>query len=444
MSVLTLGHSAAPAAPGARLTAGPRSGPQSLDDYLARGGYRPTGDPDALLAEVARAGVRGRGGAAFPFARKALTVRSGPAAPVVLANGEEGEPCSVKDRWLLRHRPHLVLDGIRLAAAMVGAQQAYVYLSDPQAGAAVAAAVAQSAGQGWAELEVRVHQVEPAYVAGEETAAVRAIGGGPALPTDKPPRPFEAGIDGRPTLVSNVETLACLPLVQRLGAAGFGAVGTADSPGTFLLTLTGDRTPTGLYELPYGITLRALADRLDHDFTGVAAVLMGGYFGGLLGPRALDLPLEYGALAATGSGLGCAAVALVDESRCPVEVAAAVAGYFARNTAGQCGSCFNGSAAMAAVIEGLTEHRAEAQDVERLAGWSRSLRRRGACGGLDGAANLAGSLLREFGGPVTQHLRGPCARCADRPSADRPGTDAAPYRAVEPAEPVAAGARRNG
>ncbi len=158
---------------------------------------------------------------------------------VVVANGEEGEPASIKDRWLLRHRPHLILDGLRLAAAMVAADRAYVYVSDAESARSVEAALAELGPDVLGGIAVEVHTVEPGYVAGEETAAVRALNGGPVKPTDKPPRPFQEGVGGLPTLVSNVETLANLPFVQRHGAAEFRSLGTSSSPGSFLVTVTG-------------------------------------------------------------------------------------------------------------------------------------------------------------------------------------------------------------
>lgn len=392
-----------------RLLVGSRR--ENVHDYLARGGYAPLHSPEALLAEIEAAGLRGRGGAAFPLARKIRAVRAGVAAPVLLANGEEGEPASVKDRWLMRNRPHLVLDGLRLAAATVGAQDAFLYVSDAASADSLEAALAEFPGEGWTEISVRVHRVGHAYVAGEETAAIRSINGGPALPSDKPPRPFEAGVAGRPTLVSNVETLANVPAVLRLGAAGYRDVGTEDSPGTFLMTL-GGTVHDGLYEVPFGATLGDVLQWLEIDAGGVRGALVGGYFAGVLGDRVLDLPLEYGAFSAAGSGLGCGAVAVIDAATCPVTVSAAVMAYFARVNAGQCGSCFNGTAAMAAVLAALRDHRAESADLDRLAGWATDLRGRGACGTLDGATNVAASLMREYPRLVAGHLAQACELCA--------------------------------
>jgi NADH:ubiquinone oxidoreductase subunit F (NADH-binding) len=401
---------------------------EGLAAYRAAGGYAPVHDAERLLDEVDDAAVRGRGGAAFPIATKIRTVRDGRGVPVAIANGEEGEPASVKDRWLLRTRPHLVLDGLRLAALLVGADEVHVYVSDPDAAQSVSRALGELTGAGVWDAEVTLTVVEPTYVAGEETAAVQAIGGGPALPTDKPPRPFEAGVKGRPTLVSNVETLANLPLVQRLGATGYRGLGTVASPGTFLLTLSGCAA-TGLYEVPFGVTLTEVLTWLGEDPAQVDGVLMGGYFSGVLGRHVLDVPLEYDAIKALHSGLGCGAVGLLAAGTCPVEVSAAVMAYFARENAGQCGSCFNGTAAMSAVLDALRDSRAEAEDVERLRAWSVRLRGRGACGTLDGATNVAAAVLREFPDAVATHLEETCPTCA---AADGQPVPRAPFAVAPP------------
>lgn len=174
-----------------------RSGAEDGAGYVAAGGYRGLPDPDEFLDEVERSGLLGRGGAAFPLAVKLRSVRAAAARrgrdAVVVANGEEGEPASIKDRWLLRNRPHLVLDGLRLAAAAVAATRAYVYVSDPAAARSVESALAEINTEPLGAPSISVFTVDAGYVAGEETAAVRAINGGPAKPTDKPPRPYQQG-----------------------------------------------------------------------------------------------------------------------------------------------------------------------------------------------------------------------------------------------------------
>jgi NADH:ubiquinone oxidoreductase subunit F (NADH-binding) len=395
----------------ARLLRVPDSGErEDHAEYTQSGGYRPLDDPDALLDEVGHSGLLGRGGAAFPLAVKLRTVRDTGRAgkqTVLLANGEEGEPASVKDKWLLRNRPHLVLDGVRLAARVVNADRAYVYVSDTQAVHAINTALDTAQLDG---VTVSVVTVDPGYVAGEETAAVRAVNGGPAKPTDKPPRPFEEGVHGLPTLVSNVETLANLPYVHRHGGEAYRSVGTAASTGTFLATVTGAGRPGVLYELPHGASFAELIALHGVSPDMVQGVLMGGYFAGLVNRSVLDATLDHETLRALGSALGCGAVSILTED-CPVAVAAAVMDYFDRENAGQCGSCFNGTAAMSAVTAALRDGVATEEDLARLERWSVVLRGRGACATLDAATNIAASLLKQYPELVASHLAGACDPC---------------------------------
>lgn len=393
-----------------------RQGAEDGATYTAEGGYRDLPDADEFLAEVQRSGLLGRGGAAFPLAVKLASVRESAARrgreAVIVANGEEGEPASIKDRWLLRNRPHLVLDGLRLAAAVVGARHVYVYVSDPSAARSVENALAEVAPEFLGELLITVYTVEAGYVAGEETAAVRAINGGPAKPTDKPPRPYQKGVHQLPTLVSNVETLANLPYLAQHGATAFRSQGTASSPGTFLATVSGGGRPPVLYELPHGTVLADLLGTHGIPVGQVRGVLMGGYFAGLLNRDVLDATLDHETMRAGGSGLGCGAMSVLTDD-CPVAVAASVLAYFGRENAGQCGSCFNGTVAMAAVAEALRDQVATTEDVERLARWAGVLPGRGACGTLDGATNVAASFVTQFPELVTAHLAGACDTCRD-------------------------------
>ncbi|HZQ30144.1 MAG TPA: NADH-ubiquinone oxidoreductase-F iron-sulfur binding region domain-containing protein [Mycobacterium sp.] len=392
-------------------------GPEDFAEYRASGGYRPLIGADSLLEEVELSGVLGRGGAAFPLAVKLRAVRDRARRgrdTVVIANGEEGEPASVKDRWLLRNRPHLVLDGLRLAAQMVDSRRAYVYVSDGHAATCVEAALAELDQDLLGDVAVHILTVEPGYVAGEETAAVRAINGGPAKPTDKPPRPYQQGVKGLPTLVSNVETLATLPYLQHHGAEAFRAEGTSMSPGTFLMTITGGGRAPWLYEVPHGLAFTELLALHGIPAEQVRGVLMGGYFAGLLNREILDATLDHETFRRLGSGLGCGAISVLTDD-CPVAVAASVMAYFDRENAGQCGSCFNGTAAMSAVAQALRDGVATAEDLTRLERWSVVLRGRGACATLDAATNIAATLLVQFPQLVERHMSGKCDDCGGAP-----------------------------
>ena len=396
---------------------------EDIAAYRGLGGYQPLAGADELLGEVESGGLLGRGGAGFPLAVKVRAVRdNGRAAggTVVVANGEEGEPASIKDRWLLRHRPHLVLDGLRLAAAMVAADRAYVYVSDPDSARSVETALAELEPGAFGDITVELVNVDPGYIAGEETAVTRAINGGPVKPTDKPPRPFQKGVGGLPTLVSNVETLANLPYLQRHGSAAFRSLGTSLSPGSFLATLTGAGRAPGLYEIPHGLPFTELLALHGVSPEQVRGALLGGYFAGLLNRAVLDATLDHETLRGLGSGLGCGAISVITDD-CPVAVAASVLAYFDRENAGQCGSCFNGTAAMAAVAGALRDGVATSEDLSRLRRWSVMLRGRGACATLDAATNVAGSLLDQFPTEVACHLDNTCEACrANAFHAERP------------------------
>ena len=411
----------APGCPPRMLGEQPRNR-EDLAAYRAQGGYRPLAGAEELLSVVESSGLVGRGGAAFPLSVKLRTVRDNgrrAGGSVVVANGEEGEPASIKDRWLLRNRPHLVLDGLRLAAAIVAAERAYVYVSDPESARSVEAALAELGSElhgGTVDLVT----VQPGYVAGEETAAVQAINGGPAKPTDKPPRPFEIGVAQRPTLVSNVETLANLPFLQSDGSAAFRSQGTSLSPGTLLATITGAGRPPVLYELPHGLPFTELLALHGVSPDRVRGALMGGYFAGLLNRRVLETSLDHETMRQFGSGLGCGAISVITDD-CPVAVAASVLAYFDRENASQCGSCFNGTAAMAAAAGALRDGVATVEDVDRLRRWSVVLRGRGACATLDAATNIAATLFAEFPDEVACHLGSACQGCGNHPfRADRP------------------------
>jgi len=399
-----------PGCPSRLLGVPPGHARENYSAYQELGGYLPLRDPEELLAAVEASGLQGRGGAAFPLAVKLRAVRNNGRAAggsAVVANGEEGEPASIKDRWLLRNRPHLVLDGLRLAATTVAADRAYVYVSDPESARSVEAALTE---RPFGDITVELYNVNPGYIAGEETAVTRAINGGPVKPTDKPPRPFQKGVGGRPTLVSNVETLANLPYLQRHGAEAFRSQGTALSPGTFLVTLTGAGRPPGLYEIPHGLPFSELLALHGVSSEQVKGALLGGYFAGLLNRGVLDATLDHETLRGLGSGLGCGAIAVLTDE-CPVAVAASVLAYFDRENAGQCGSCFNGTAAMAAAAGALRDGVASPEDLTRLLRWSVELRGRGACATLDAATNMAASLLDQFPDAVARHLDNACDAC---------------------------------
>jgi NADH:ubiquinone oxidoreductase subunit F (NADH-binding) len=356
---------------------------------------------DGLIDELAEAGLRGRGGAGFPAHIKWRTVAAAPGDKVVVANGHEGEPASAKDRWLLLHRPHLVLDGAFLAARAVGATRLVFYVSRADTAASVAGAFAdvRAAGLVPAGLRVDIHRAEHTYVAGEETAAIRSINGGPALPVAKPPRPFEKGVDDLPTLVSNVETLAHAAWIARHGAAAFRELGTPTSPGTALFTLLGCAEP-GVYEAPLGTSIGDLFAAAGGVPGDPAGLLMGGWFGGLLRGDVSALSCCYDAVRTAGSGLGCASITALGPDADLIAVAAELGRWFEAESARQCGVCLNGTKAIAKTLTDVAAGDRDPKHAENLARWGTTLTGRGACAFLDGATTLARSAAATLAAPT--------------------------------------------
>jgi NADH:ubiquinone oxidoreductase subunit F (NADH-binding) len=388
----------------------------SLADHVAAHGPLPSlgrGDGGQLIAEVERAGLRGRGGAAFPTGLKMRAVAEAGRPSAVVVNGGEGEPASEKDALLLATAPHLVLDGAELAAQAVGAGEAIVCIRSgaEQARARIARALEERRRS---PVRFRVVATPNAYLAGEESALVNFLNGAPLKPTFVPPRPFERGVGKRPTLVQNVETLAHLALIARHGAHWFRALGSPDEPGSALVTLGGGVLRPGVYEIEPGARLSALLDAAGGSAGEVRAVLMGGCFGSWIdGSRLDDVVLDREHLRPFGAALGAGVIFVLPTQACGVAENARALAYLARESAGQCGPCANGLPAMATafarIAQGVADPRVE-QDVER---WSRLVYGRGACHHPNGAARLAVSALDVFANELEQHRRGgPCARCA--------------------------------
>jgi NADH:ubiquinone oxidoreductase subunit F (NADH-binding) len=392
-------------------------GPADLPEHLSRYGPPPlpTGrrPADRLIRDVEESGLTGRGGAAFPTGRKLRSVaeRRGPA--VVVANGMESEPASRKDEALLDLAPHLVLDGAALAAAAVGAEAVHLCLPRSRAEQIrrLEAAVADRRRAGLDRLPVQVHALPHHYVSSEETSLVRWLNGGDARPAATPPRPFEKGVDRRPTLVDNVETLAHLALVARYGPQWFRSTGRQDAPGTTLLTVSGAVRVPGVYEIALGTPLGAVLQTAGGTAEPIGAVLVGGFFGSWLpaGPAGA-LAFAKADLAGVGAGPGAGVLAALPEQACGLMETARVLGYLAAQSARQCGPCRFGLPAVAEDFGLLAAGRADPDLVERLHRRTGLLAGRGACRHPDGASRLAATALEVFADDVARHLfGGPCA-----------------------------------
>lgn len=382
----------------------------SLAEHRARFSDLPT-PAGGLIDLVDAAGLSGRGGAGFPTGRKMAAVTG--AKPVVIGNGAEGEPLSRKDATLLTHAPHLVLDGLSAAAAAVGADRVYLYIH-PDARPAVTTALDERRSAGMDPSDVTVVEAPDRFVAGEESAAIRRIEGGPALPRDRTVPAARSGVRGRPTLVNNVETLANIALIARFGPDWFRSTGDPDDPGTLLVTLSGAVSPS-VIEVPTGI---ALADLLAHggaDARTAGAVLVGGYHGSWLTATELEVArLSRPALTPLGAHPGAGIVHVLDGSECGLGRVAEIAGYLAEQSARQCGPCLNGLPRLAGLLDELAYGRASESTVSEIRRMLGLVDGRGSCRHPDGTARMVRSALHAFAADIELHCRGRCTAMPDR------------------------------
>ena len=414
--------------------------PEDLRGHLARYGPTPyRGQTGLLIDDIEASGLTGRGGAAFPVYRKLAIVAQARGRKVVVANGAESEPASRKDELLLRAAPNLVLDGLQLAAEATGATEAHLY-THHGATPEILRALAERAAAGLDPVSVTITQAPPRFLAGQESALVNRLGGGPARPTFQPPRVTERGLHGAPTLVQNVETLAHIALIARYGPRWFRAAGTSAEPGSMLTTVYSSDGRCRVVEAEIGTPLATLLS----SGSQTRAWLVGGYHGTWLplpqptaltpaaparsGPAltvpgltvpALDAPtLDNATLRKYGAAVGAGVLAALPSDRCGLAEAARVAGYLAAESAGQCGPCLNGLPRIAAALAELAGPRPRRQvraDVERWVGPQSLVEGRGACHHPDGTVRFVRSALTVFAPELSRHEKGQCSATNHRP-----------------------------
>ena len=381
----------------------------TLREHSARFGPlpRPAGGRRDLLDQVEASGLTGRGGAGFPTATKMRAVAARRRPAVVVANGMESEPASEKDQALLARAPHLVLDGISLAAGAVGAAEAHICLPRTRSWLVdgVLAAVAERQQAGIDQIPIAVHELPHHYVSSEETSLVHWLNGGEAKPTTTPPRPFERGVGKRPTLVDNVETLAHVALIARFGADWFRQVGTREATGTMLTTVTGGVSRPGVYEVEAGTAVGdvlALAGLQD----GAEAVLIGGYSGTWHDIAAVEgRPFTAAGLYPVGASPGAGVLFALPAEACGLTEAARIMRYLASQGAQQCGPCIFGLPAIADDLGQLAAGRPEGDPLSRMQRRFGVITGRGACRHPDGAVRMAASAVQTFQADAHAHAQ---------------------------------------
>jgi NADH:ubiquinone oxidoreductase subunit F (NADH-binding) len=363
------------------------------------------GIDSGFIDVVARAGLTGRGGAAFASWRKLAATQGGTSErrftkTVVIANGAEGEPLSFKDKTLLAHAPHLVIDGVLVAGRTVNAAQLYIYVN---AGSmpAVKAAIAQRHDA----RNIKVILSPDTFLSGEASAVVNAVASNTALPLDKRLRLSEAGLKGQPTLVLNVETLAHTALIARFGAAWFRDMGTAHDPGTRLISVSGHGADQVL-EVAGSASLGSILATAAVDPTAVQAILVGGYHGRWVKPLNYRLSPHGPRHEVVRPGAGV--IHMLGRGQCGLATTAAIARYLAGETAKQCGPCMFGLPAMAKTLSALASGGRDPRLPAELARLALLVSGRGACNHPDGFVQLIDSALETFSEDVDAHLSGRC------------------------------------
>lgn len=377
-----------------------------LPEHLARFASVPTHAVEDLISSIDAAGLTGRGGAGFPTARKIASVTG--RRSVVIGNGAEGEPLSRKDEALLTRAPHLVLDGLQLIAATVDAEEVYLYVPY-QVAPTMGFAVDERVAAGLDRRRVRIIEAPDAFVAGEESAVIRRIGGGPALPRDRTVPVTMKGLRARPTLVNNVETLAHVALIARYGPDWFRAVGDPAEPGSMLITLSGTGARPIVLETPTGAPLAdVLARGGVTNPRHVRAVLVGGYHGSWLPNDAIvEARLSRRGLARFKASQGAGIVHVLATSECGLARTAAILAYLAEEGAQQCGPCRNGLPMLVQLFHELAYGKPDEPLLNDLRRVLRMLDGRGSCRHPDGTARMARSALAVFADDIAARVLRP-------------------------------------
>jgi NADH-quinone oxidoreductase subunit F len=362
--------------------------------YLAAGGYAGlrkalAKTPSEVIEEIKASGLSGRGGAAFPTGLKWESAAKAPdSTKYVVCNADEAEPGTFKDRVLLEDDPHRILEGMLIAAYAIGAAKGYIYIRGEylfQYNVMVQAVEeARKAGYLGSKIigtdfvfDVELRRGAGAYVCGQETALLESIEGFRGMPRVKPPFPTSEGLFGKPTVINNVETLANIPYILRVGATEYRKIGTEQSPGSKLFCLSGDVTLPGLYEVPFGITLRHLLEDLAGGVKGkkkFLGALFGGAAGAFAGPEHLDVRLTIEDLKAAGIPLGSGVITVFDETRDIREVCLRLATFFADESCGKCSPCQIGTRRQQEILARLARGEKLPGDIKQLEdnGWTKS------------------------------------------------------------------------
>jgi NADH-quinone oxidoreductase subunit F len=396
-----------------------------FEPYVAAGGYEgakkvlASMTREQVIDEVSRAKLRGLGGAGFPAGKKWSFVPKESAKPrYLVVNGDEGEPGTFKDRYILERDPHALLEGMIIAAYAIGSHKAYVYIRGEYFRSArrLQRAIDEARERGWLgrniqgsgfDLDVVIHRGAGAYICGEETALLTSLEGGKGFPRLRPPFPAISGLFACPTIVNNVETLACVPYILRHGAERFAALGNAKQGGTRLFCVSGHVSRPGVYEASVGVTLRALIDAAGGVRGGrrLKAVVPGGISAKVLAAAEIDVAMDFDSLAAAGSMAGSGGVIVMDETTSMVEALASAARFFAHESCGQCSPCREGTGWAHRILQRILAGEGRPWDLDDLLAIAGGMEGRTICVFADAAAWPVQSYIAKFRSEFEEFLR---------------------------------------
>ncbi len=392
----------------------------SVHGYEALSNVLKENNPEKVVEEITKSGLRGRGGGGFPTGLKwKFTAANRGGKSYVVCNGDEGDPGAFMDRSVMEGDPHKLLEGMAIAGFAIGADEAYIYVRAeyPLAIKRLRIAIKQAEERNILgknimgtdfSFEIHIKEGAGAFVCGEETALIASIEGERGMPRPKPPFPANKGLFGRPTLINNVETLANVPVILRKGADWFSSMGTEASKGTKTFALTGEVNNTGLIEVPMGTTLREIVFDIGGGIRGgkkFKAVQIGGPSGGCLTEEHLDIPMDYDNLIKAGAMVGSGGLVVMAEDTCMVEVARFFLNFTQNESCGKCVPCREGTKNMLKILEKIVAGKGEMEDLDTLEELALAVKDGSLCGLGKTAPNPVLSTLKYFRDEYISHIR---------------------------------------
>jgi NADH-quinone oxidoreductase subunit F len=411
-----------------------RINPEKIDHYIAQGGYRALRKvflitPEGVIEEIKRSGLRGRGGAGFPTGRKWEFCRKAQGdKKYVICNADEGDPGAFMDRSILEADPHSVIEGLTIAGYAIGATEGYIYVRAeyPLAVKRVLIALEQAKEKGFLgkdilgsgfDFTIYVKEGAGAFVCGEETALMASIESRRGMPRPRPPFPAESGLEGKPTIINNVKTLASVPIIIDRGADGFASIGTEKSKGAAVFALTGKIANSGLVEVPMGTPLSTIIFDIGGGIPRgkqFKAVQTGGPSGGCIPARFFDTPVEYETLSQLGSIMGSGGMVVMDETTCMVEIARYFLSFTQAESCGKCVPCRLGTKQMLEILTRITQGKGRESDIDILLNIAKTVKECSLCGLGQTCPNPVLTTLNYFRDEYEAHIkekRCPAAVC---------------------------------